>query len=79
MRCAVAVVVVAAAGYGVYQAQANQKIMSEIALANVEALASSNESNTDCTEICFKTNTLQICVRLDDWGACLGTPKYYIV
>ena len=37
-KYAVATVLVAAVGYGVYQAQAKDTAMSEIALANVEAL-----------------------------------------
>lgn len=38
LKCAVAAVFVAAAGYGVYQTQVEDMAMSEIALANVEAL-----------------------------------------
>lgn len=48
LRCAVAVVVVAAAGYGAYQAQAKDTALSEIALANVEALANNEEEGNEC-------------------------------
>lgn len=59
------------AGYGVYIAQ-NVTKLSDLALDNVEALASSGEKEGDCSD-CVKS-VGSIC-HLWSWGGCLGDRK----
>ena len=42
-------VVVTFAGYNIYQSQRTEVTMSDLVMANVEALADSRESSADCT------------------------------
>lgn len=42
-------VVATFAGYNIYQSQRAEVTMSDLAMANVEALADSRESSADCT------------------------------
>jgi hypothetical protein len=59
--------------YGVY---ANQRtdVIADLTLANVEALASSNEyePGNDCSGCIM--NSLYICKLFGDWGGCIGDP-----
>lgn len=52
LKAALIVAVVAVAGYGVYQNR-QQETMSEVMMANVEALATDESgSSTDCCDTC---------------------------
>lgn len=70
LKVAVVVAFVAVAGYGVYSSQKSNTTMSELALANVEALAGS-EGATPCGGpktygTCQSTNT----VNCKDLSGC---------
>ena len=54
-------VVATFAGYNIYQSQRAKNTMSELAMANVEALAGSGETTIEC------------CLAL--WGTCKGDIK----
>ncbi len=57
------------AGYGVYASQ--QKVeMSDLAMANVEALARNEDGITECIGCVVTSNNL--CKTFGDWGACVG-------
>ncbi|EKJ92501.1 NVEALA protein [Bacteroides finegoldii] len=72
----IAIVAIAAVtGYNVYVSQSNAKL-SNLALNNIEALADTRESGSECVG-CVYTR-LQICRTLGDWGACLGEYHPYI-
>ncbi len=62
-------------GYNAYTSQNNAKL-SSLALNNIEALADTRESGSECVG-CVYTR-LQICRTLGDWGACLGEYRSYI-
>lgn len=63
----------AIAGYGIY---ANQKVntVSDLMLANVDALASSNEYEPDNECSGCIMNCLYVCKTFGDWGGCIGDP-----
>lgn len=69
------VVIVIVTGYNAYSSQNNTKL-SSLALNNIEALADTRESGSECIG-CVYTR-LQICRTLGDWGACLGEYHPYI-
>lgn len=46
-----AIIVIAIGGYGIYQMQTEENTLSELALANVEALAT-GESSWNCPDAC---------------------------
>lgn len=72
----IAIVVIAiVTGYNAYSSQNNTKL-SSLALNNIEALADTRESGSECIG-CVYTR-LQICRTLGDWGACLGEYHPYI-
>ena len=72
----IAVVAIAiVTGYNAYTSQNNAKL-SSLALNNIEALADTRESGSECVG-CVYTR-LQICRTLGDWGACLGEYRSYI-
>lgn len=73
LKIAMVAVVAAVAGYGVYQNQ-TKKVISELTLANVEALAYSSEYGQDCTHYCIQS-TMTACMKLGDWGYCIGKLK----
>ncbi|WP_308760795.1 NVEALA domain-containing protein [uncultured Bacteroides sp.] len=64
---------VAIAGYGVYITQGIDAI-SDLSLANVDALASSNEyePGNECSGCIM--NCVYICKVFGDWGGCIGDP-----
>lgn len=49
-------------------------VIADLTLANVEALASSNEyePGNDCSGCIM--NSLYICKLFGDWGGCIGDP-----
>lgn len=57
LKVAVVVAFVAVAGYGVYSSQKSNTTMSELALANVEALASGEGTSSDCSYYCIQDNS----------------------
>jgi hypothetical protein len=67
----IAVVAVAAvAGYNVYTAQKSDVVLSDIALANVEALAEDEWGLYNCF---WDSSSFWFCTR---WGTYLGCPCY---
>lgn len=57
------------AGYSVYTSQ--QKVeMSDLAMANVEALARNEGGIQECVGCVVTSNNL--CKTYGDWGACVG-------
>lgn len=65
----VAVIFVMCAGYNVYVGQ-NAKSLSDLALANVEALANGEWSGSNCF---WADSSYYFCTP---WGAGLGCPCY---
>lgn len=52
-----------------------EEIMSDLALANVEALAQNEGGITECVGCVVTSNNL--CKIFGDWGACVGEPDGY--
>lgn len=57
------------AGYCVYTSQQETE-MSDLAMANVEALAQNEGGITECVGCVVTSNNL--CKTFGDWGACVG-------
>lgn len=57
------------AGYGMYASQQEVE-MSDLAMANVEALAQNEGGITECIGCVVTSNNL--CKTFGDWGACVG-------
>lgn len=74
MKIAIVAIVAAVAGYGIYDSQMKIE-MSELTLANVEALAA-GESADECSG-CIR-NSLYFC-KFFGWGGCFGDPMYHYV
>ena len=74
LKIAMVAVVAAVAGYVTYQNQAKE-VMSELALANVEALAR-GEGGGECSG-CIQ-NSLYFC-KFFGWGGCFGDPMWHYV
>lgn len=68
IKIAMVAVVAAVAGMGIYFSQ-KADVTSDMALANVEALASGESGNE-----CHGCNTIyfQYCRLFSDWGGCIG-------
>lgn len=62
MKAAFVAVFAAVAGYGVYMNQRTEA-MSDLMLANVEALASGESSGGSCEEVCYPCTNWQ-CTRI---------------
>lgn len=78
LRVALLVAVVAVAGLGVHKAQAKKPIMSDLMMANVEALGS-NESLVEI--VCYRTcaDGVGRCYHVyDEYGNChfIGSQEY---
>lgn len=74
LKKALVVIVATVAGYGVYQAQSKETTLSEVGLANIEALANDDETDQSCGRYCYN-NSNEVCKKLGDWGFCVGTRK----
>ena len=57
------------AGYGVYASQ-QEVDMSDLAMANIEALANGESDIKECVGCVVTSNNL--CKTYGDWGACVG-------
>lgn len=68
IKVAAVAVVAAVAGMGIYSSQKTD-VTSDIALANVEALAQGESGNE-----CHGCNTVyfEYCRLFSDWGGCIG-------
>lgn len=68
---AVLVVAVVAmfAGYNMYQSQKTEKIVSDLVMANVEALADNEDFTITCSRTC--SDGVGRCYKtIDKWGNC---------
>ena len=69
LKMTVAVVALAAAGYCIYQNQMQGAIMSELTLANAEALAQDESVTINCSKEC--TDGIGQCWLLSNSGYCI--------
>ena len=75
MKLAFVAAIAAVAGYNVYQSQSVMNGMSDFALANVEALASSGEGGPNWTSYTY--NYVKNCCEYTGryWSECSGSFK----
>lgn len=74
LKFVMAILIVAIGGYGVHLFRVNQMVVSEVALADLEALANDIETDQSCGRYCYKNDT-DLCKKLGDWGFCVGKKK----
>lgn len=74
IRIAFVAVLTLIVSFGVYASKQTSG-MSDLSMANVEALARNESGITECVGCVVTSNNL--CKTYGDWGACIGEPDGY--